>query len=470
VIRLQIRVDKLRSNLDLLQPVMAKKPTLKVISYILMKDGQMRATNLDTEVAIATPDVGGDAFLLPMKSCTELLKFVPGDLVLSITSQDKSIKLSWNGGSASYMVPDYKDFPETALRAPMSEAVLNGDTLIGAMNDALPYVASNDARPVLTAVAVILGDTVQVTATDAFRTIYESLKLSYPEKQTIAVPADAVKTLFTLWKKAPGKAGLGNSLIAQLTAARPLKLGIWNNNMSAEFGNITLVSKLIAGTYPDILALMNGFKESVKVKFFGPELLAAVRRVAGIAKESRDVVKLQWDGNRMAVSASSKEIGDIQTEIPLSESSQPGRIAISKVYLIEYLTDKDGLITLGTENQTSPAIFHYGNRPLVAVMPMMAKWGDEPPEEPKLQEEPAAESETEGDTGEEQETDETATDEAAEDQEEETKVGTENEVTGEPAAVYSGPPVATVERLNVGTPTEPEIKKRGGRKKKEKTE
>jgi len=137
----KIRVDKLRMNIALLQPVVPKNPTLKVLNNIRFMDGNMTATDLETSVSVNMADQSGEAFLLPFRNVIELLRYVPGDLMLTIETKDKSIKLSWDGGSASYLVPDYRDYPPTELKAPESEAVLNGDVLIGAMADALPYCA-----------------------------------------------------------------------------------------------------------------------------------------------------------------------------------------------------------------------------------------------------------------------------------------------------------------------------------------
>ena len=52
---MQIRVDKLRKTIALLQPVVPKNPTLKILTNILLKDGNMRATDLETEVSVGIP-------------------------------------------------------------------------------------------------------------------------------------------------------------------------------------------------------------------------------------------------------------------------------------------------------------------------------------------------------------------------------------------------------------------------------
>ena len=410
---MEIRVDKLRKNLALLQPVVPRNPSLKVLTNVLFRDGAIRATDLEVEVSIAMPEIAGDAFLLPYRQAMEVLKFVPGDLVLSITPQDKSVKLSWTGGSAAYPVPLYNDFPDSALHAPESEAIVNGDVLTGAMMDALHYVKtgtetntvpgkkrgsrtvkSKDAGVgVLSGVGVMLDEHVQICGADGYRASYESTRLSWPVKQTIIVPPDTVGILDLLWHKEPGKPALSNDFIAQITAARPLKLGIWEGRMSAQFADITLVSTLITGTYPDVLALLNGFKEPIKVKFFGPDLETAARRLAAVAKESTEITYLVWNEAAMTVSAQSAEVGEVSAEITVLEGSQPGRIALKCSYLLDYLAGKTGLITMGNAGQDSPALFHYGSRPIVAIMPMKAIWGDEPVEEAKAQEAPAAAAE-----------------------------------------------------------------------------
>ena len=192
---MQIRVDKLRKTIALLQPVVPKNPTLKILTNILFKDGNMRATDLETEVSVGIPEMNGEAFLLPFKQALEVLKYVPGDLLLTIESKGKSVRLSWDGGSASYMVVDYTDYPDTALRAPASEAFLNGEVLIGAMAGALPYCATETTRPVLSGVSVNLDTAIQVFGADGFRVSFEALKLSFPVKQTIVVPPNTVKVL-----------------------------------------------------------------------------------------------------------------------------------------------------------------------------------------------------------------------------------------------------------------------------------
>ena len=404
---MQIRVDKLRKNLALLQPVVPRKATLPIITNVRLRDGKLTGTDLETKVSIDLPQTQGNALLLPLKQVMELLKFVPGDemLTLEVTpkpnSKNSLVKLSWNSGSAAYETKNVRDYPEIAIKEPQPEGSLNGDRLIDALVAALPYCASEATRPVLSGVTLYLGNVLQVAGADGYRLSYQSLNQFYPIEEKIVIPAGTVSILENLWHKEPSQVGLATDLVSQISQARQFQLSLGDyteettgnkpvpRTMLIQFGNITLIGRLIMGTPPDHLALLNNFQEPVKVKFLAPELYQAVRRVQGIAQAGTGIVRLQWSETQMTVSAHNAETGDVQAAFPVRSGSNPGRTALNVRYLLEYLNGKDGLITLGKADGNAPALFHYGAKPIVAIMPMQVQWEDERPnanrEEPKVE-------------------------------------------------------------------------------------
>lgn len=193
---------------------------------------------------------------------------------------------------------------------------------------------------------------------------------------------------------------VGDSLVSQITAARQLKLSLRSgvmdaNYMEARFGNITLVCKLISGNPPDHLLFLSNFQEPNKVRFMAPELFNAVRRLQDIAKDGSGIVRLRWTETAMTVSAKSKEKGEVSAEIAVQPGSAPGRVAFNLAYLREYLDGKSGFVTMGQGEKTAPVIFHYGNKPIVAIMPMFVQWGDETPEEQKIEQTESTDGSTE---------------------------------------------------------------------------
>lgn len=386
---MKIRVSRLRGCLELFKPVVPRKSNVPAIRYVLVKDGYMRAGDLENEVSLKIPEADGQNMLLAYQSLAEMLKFIPGDLFVAIESKDKHVTVTWKDGIATLPTVSTEDYPLSMQRIPRVEADIDGDTFTEALKDAAVYTATENPRPVLTGVAVILGNSVQFCGADGFRSTYESTGISFPDERTIIVRPETVKILGELWKHAPGKPAEKASFIEQMASARMLKFGVWedgvNGYFSARFANVTLCSKLISGTYPDLLALYNGFKEPVKATFFGPDLLRAVKQVSKTAAEHVGAVRLEWTEETMSVSAGDKE-NMIRLSIPIMEGANPGRIGINSEYLVNYLEGKDGMITMGTVNDRSPAIFHYGRRPIVAIMPLFIKWdGEEEDEKPSVE-------------------------------------------------------------------------------------
>ena len=398
---MQIRVRKLRADLTLLQSVVPKKPTLEILSNIMVKDGALTANNLEAEVSLSLKEAEGSCWLLPYRSVMDFLKYVPGDELITIDPNGKKVKFSSDSGSAAFDTKDAADFPVTELKEPVSTGLLDGDVLIPALVAAVRYCATDQARPVLSGATIYLGNVLQIAAADGFRLSFQSINQSFqdPENKTIIIPADTIVLLDELWEKEPAQVGLANDLISQITAKRQLDMSLYGeksaNLMEMKFGRVTLVSHLVAGNPPDHLSLLNNFKEPIKVRFMGPEMYNAVRRVRGLAREANGIARLVWDESRMTVSAMDSSGGEINAVFPVLDGGNPGRIAINIRYLMDYFADKDGVVTLGkSEEKGAPALFHYGSMPIVAVMPMQVNWGDEKPATIEKND-PASERETE---------------------------------------------------------------------------
>jgi len=396
---MQIRVDKLRKTMALLQPVVPKKPTLPILTNVLVMNGKLVATDLETSVAIAVPEAQG-SFLIPIRPVMDLIKFVPGDEILTIEPSATAIKLSWPGGSASYDVKMVEDYPSLTAGERKAEGSVNGDMLVGALAAALPYCATETTRPILTGVTIYLGETVIVTGADGFRLSYQELKMSYPVQDPVIMPAEAIHILEILWRKSPAVVPMATNLISQITAVRQLKLCLRAENlMEFQFGKVSMFCNPIVGTPVDYLNFVKSFKEPTKIMFMSTELYTVARRLANIASSSAFILRMQWTEKTMTVSAQSSDVGASTAEVPLLSASAPGRVALNANNLLDYLAGKNGFVTMGSIDRTSPVIFHYGSTPTVAIMPMQAEWDDEKPPEPPPGQDPPEEQQVETSTG-----------------------------------------------------------------------
>ena len=234
---MEIKVNKLKEVMDLMKPVVLKKPSVKSIACLFMGSGKAMATDLETMVSANLPEAA-EPVLLPYTGVAEMLKYIPGNGTLKIEQDKKMIYLFWPEGNASYPteeVADYPIMPELAARA---EGLVDGDALIAAMLAALPYTAADDARPVLSGVTLVLGNPVEVAAGDGFRMSHQALGLSFPLEEKIIIPSHAVSILEHVFKKTPRTPpNAAESMIKVVTAKRQLRMSLLDDNkLRLDFG------------------------------------------------------------------------------------------------------------------------------------------------------------------------------------------------------------------------------------------
>ena len=107
---MDIRVQRLRETMELLGPVVPKKPTIASLAGVLLKDGTAMATDLEVAVSVELPEADG-ACLMPYRPVADLLKHVPGDKTLAVKQEGMQVHLAWPGGRASYETHDPQDYP-----------------------------------------------------------------------------------------------------------------------------------------------------------------------------------------------------------------------------------------------------------------------------------------------------------------------------------------------------------------------
>ncbi|MBA7571016.1 Beta sliding clamp [subsurface metagenome] len=367
---MQIRVDRLREALRLLQPVIPGKTPLPVLKNILLKDGQAIATDMETMIVLGYPELDGEC-LIPHRPVLELMKYVPGNELLTIEKLKKSIKLSWEGGKASYDAADPEDFPLVPEVKEKARGSVDGDRLVPALKSVVGYCADGE-RPVLTGVSLSLGETIEAAAGDGFRMAYQILPISFPVEEKVIIPAHSILVLAKLWDKIPPTVPLKDSLVNQVLSKRQLELTL-GDKLMARFGRVTLFSNPIEGSAPNFGKLIPQ-EPPLKVRVFAPEFERAVRRCAEIASDGSGTIRLSWTETALTISAKEEEKGSVEAKIPVQTEGGTGKIAVNVKYLLGYLNGKEGLVTICAKGAQDPLLFRHGTSPLVVIMPKFVKW------------------------------------------------------------------------------------------------
>ena len=387
---MEIQVARLRDTLGILKPAVPRKPTLQILKNVLVKDGQLMATDLDSMVVINVPEAD-ESFLLPYQEIVEMIQYVPGHEYMAMHAERGKLTLSWSEGEATYPTQNLEEFPSIPDFEVKDEADIDGDTFIPSLKAALPYAAVGDTRPVLSGVTVQFGAPIEVSSGDGFRMAHIVLPLEFPAEYTTVIPASAVSTLVHVMDKTPRVPSPGEAFVDIMLAKRQLRVALdGKRGLRVVFSpSVTTIIKLVEGNPPAWLKLMPKDEPVLKVQFFARELETAVRRVRDVAQQSEGMVRLQFEGDTGTVSARA-DGREVSAKIPvLNIQGAPNRLALKVGYLTEYLSAKDGIITMSWTGNTTPVAFHASKSPTVLIMPMEAKW-DEPTPSDQPEPEPAA--------------------------------------------------------------------------------
>lgn len=368
---MEIQVSRFRETLELLKPAVARKSTIKSIEHILLKDGQAIATDLETFVVTAVPEVDITA-LVPFNDVAKVLKFTPGRELLTIKSKSGKLSLSWANGSASFPTEDPENFPAIPEFVPEAEGSINTDVLIPALVRVLPYAATDSTRAILTGVWLVLGDPVEVAAGDGYRIADQVLPLTFPKDKTVIIPSGSVRVLAHLWAKTPRTPPQTEGLVPALLAKKYVMVGL-DGKLGLRFQfekDTTAVIKLIDGQPPDWRKLIPKEEPVLKVHLFAPELEVAVRRVAVVALDGKGVVRIAFKEDKATISATS-DGHKVESSFQIMEKVEtPQKFGLNVNYLLGYLGGKEGLISLTWTGGTSPVALQSKDGPRVIIMPM----------------------------------------------------------------------------------------------------
>jgi DNA polymerase-3 subunit beta len=427
---MDIQVDKLRQTLALVAAAIPRgRVSLAITTSVLFDQGKVTATNLEYWISADLPELGDAGFVLPHGALTEALKYTPGREAVTLTSEEERVVLTTSGSRLSLVKPGQPhDFPP--MPAPSGEPfVVDGDRLVSGLLRVQPYTSTDSARPVMTGVAMKLGEELEIAGADGYRlAVHQTgIKLNGGETGHMAnVPGNVVKVLGRLWRRGDkppdidaahiaGQTASGGSLEAArlAVARRNIRMVEDGNHIRFSFGGITLCSALIQGQFPGYEYVIPETAGGRKVSVSAEELLRAVNQVEEIASGGNNICRLRWTANQLVVSSRSSDVGEAEVTLPAIVEGEEAEIAFNLGYLQSYLQGKDHVVTIATSPGTaeqvrsSMGVFTHRGSPMVIMMPMVvggtAESASSGPEGPEAQvaedgpqtEEPAETSATE---------------------------------------------------------------------------
>lgn len=369
--------ENLAKGLSVVSRAVATRSTLPITANVLIETDNSRlklaATNLEIALScwIGAKVEEEGSITVPNRFLTPFVDSLPNDrMQLALSPRSKQVKIECGRNQATIGGMDAEDFPDIPT--------VDGDTSVRidpqALRKALTHVvfaaATDDSRPVLTGVQVIVdGGLMTLTAADGFRLAVYKLQLEEPaaERLEVIIPAKAMGEL--------------NRLLGDADGPVEMLVNAGRSRVLFRMTSIEMVAQLLQGAFPDtnrLIPASYGTRAVVSVS----EFLNGIRRAAIFSREGSGIVRLQVSPGeevlpgKLAILAKAEEIGGSDSDIDASVDGEAAKIAFNSRYLQDVLNVLEGQVALETTSPSLPGVL----RPLGAdnyvhvVMPMFVQW------------------------------------------------------------------------------------------------
>lgn len=350
----------LKSAARVLGRIVPNFASIPVLRCVRLADGAVTGTDLDMEVSVRLPTAGRmeGAALVDFRGLAALAGHLPADETVRLdVAAGTWARLSFGGGCYRLASGDPDDFPSFMARGWTEghTTAVHNCGLAAALRDIAFAISSEEIRYYLNGVSFAMeGETMLAVATDGARMAMKPLPFVIAGAAGKILPRRAVGLMNRLGAEPNGMAFDAAGTVARL-----------------DYDGLTLHTKLIDATYPDIFRVVP--KDAAPL--FSAErgaLLAALRRLGAVAGRGAGCA-VEPDGSQLLVSIVDEE-GRRNEERLEAAIGQPFRIGWNIRYLVEALGALRHCETVhfaaGEQPEISPALITGDGSDLrVVLMP-----------------------------------------------------------------------------------------------------
>ncbi|MBW4691950.1 MAG: DNA polymerase III subunit beta [Lyngbya sp. HA4199-MV5] len=362
--------NSLSTNLSLVSRAVSSRPSHPVLANILLVADdelqQIRLSAFDLSLGIQTSFpadiVVGGKLTLPAKLLTDIVSRLPeGDITLENETDDPTdanFLTTLTCASGRYQVRGMSadEFPELPVVEGGEVAHLPVESLIEGLRSSLFSASSDETKQVLTGVHLTMQpDGLEFAATDGHRlTVVQTVNADAVEADTktakvadnaldVTIPAKALQELTKMLERQTGS---------------DVAVHFDQSQVVFEWTDQRLTSRLLEGQYPNYRQLVpRQFSRQITAE--RRLLLGALERIAVLADQKNNIVKLTLDSTNqlLSLSVDAQDVGSGKETIPAQITGDDLDVAFNVKYLM------DGLKTIATteiqiqlNTATSPAI------------------------------------------------------------------------------------------------------------------
>ena len=318
--------------LQVVSRAISSRTTLPILNNILIETTSeglaLTATNLEIGIRKIVPaeiSMEGST-TAPARLLTDFVSTLPDqDLEMTLDPSSQSLSLRCARFDTHIKCIEAEEFPPGPRPDEGDRIEVALDDLVSAIEQTQMAASTDEARPVLTGVLVLVhGGSLTLAATDGHRLAERKLQATAAAdlEASLIVPARALAELSRVLKGEPGKVEI------IISKAR--------NQVFFRSGSSELTSRLIDGKYPNYAQVIPS-KSSTKVRVSTSELTQTVRAVSLFARDSANVIRIKAQPDALILSATTNEVGDSKAEMTATVDGSDIQIAFNARYVLDAL-------------------------------------------------------------------------------------------------------------------------------------
>ncbi|MEM7771961.1 MAG: DNA polymerase III subunit beta [Cyanobacteria bacterium P01_A01_bin.37] len=352
--------SELNTHLSLVSRVVPSRPSKPVLSNVLVQVNeetqQVTLIGFDETMGMqtsfqATVEEPGE-LTLPAKLLESIIARLPAeDITIHETQEDAAVTITSSSGEYEVRGLSAEDYPNLPVIEDGQAAELSIEALLEGLKGALFATSADESKQVLTGVHLMAEpEVLEFAATDGHRlaVVRTSDDSEQPNdidaKMDVTVPAKALRDL--------------ERMLQTYTSSEPIALKFDRTQVVFELGNQRLTTRLLEGQYPNYRQLVpKQFERQVTLD--RKLMIDALERIAVLADQKNNIVKLSLDPDQqsVAVSVEAQEVGSGREVVAAQITGDSLDIAFNVRYLL------DGLKALATtevqlqcNSATSPSV------------------------------------------------------------------------------------------------------------------
>ncbi|MDR1401797.1 MAG: DNA polymerase III subunit beta [Puniceicoccales bacterium] len=318
--------------------IVEQRTIMPILSNVLLEcvDGKLKivATNLDIAI---TCQVRADVELpgkitLPAKKLAAIVRSLPGD---TVSAELSGTRMQISSGRSNFQIMGLaaEDFPNTTEPHTTARMQLQQSEMARMLKSVSFSQSSDDNRYILNSVYFCFEPgKLTFAATDGRRLSLVSKAIGENASASggVIVPSKTIREIERLLgsKGDVSFAFDGRQIVFLISVEKDGKDGL--------IDGIKIISKIVEGNYPNFRQIIPKEAEN-RVKIDRQLALECIQRVAIVANDQKNLVKLHFTENALEVSAESQEYGSAHEKIAIVYGGKSVEIAFNHAFLCDPL-------------------------------------------------------------------------------------------------------------------------------------